>query len=215
MYFQLFYSLPVFIEQWVDTTTLYNAIHDISPNLAQLVAMYMPGYLSGLHKHEWVKHGSCYGKNKESYFLDSINLLSQINNSKIKDFFVKNRGKRVQTAKIRKLFEKEFGKSYYERIDAPASKEQKEILKKIDPKDINEKTIGGEEIECIYTKASGNGAKIGGLKIVSKNGWVALRPSGTEDIYKIYAESFISKEHLKSLQQEAQDIVKKIFKDKL
>ena len=112
-------------------------------------------------------------------------------------------------------FEKEFGKSYYERIDAPASKEQKEILKKIDPKDINEKTIGGEEIECIYTKASGNGAKIGGLKIVSKNGWVALRPSGTEDIYKIYAESFISKEHLKSLQQEAQDIVKKIFKDKL
>ncbi len=112
-------------------------------------------------------------------------------------------------------FEKEFGKSYYERIDAPASKEQKEILKKIDPKDINEKTIGGEEIECIYTKASGNGAKIGGLKIVSKNGWVALRPSGTEDIYKIYAESFISKEHLKSLQQEARNIVKKIFKDKL
>lgn len=111
--------------------------------------------------------------------------------------------------------EKEFGRSYYERIDAPASKKQKEILKNLEPEDIQEKTLGNEEIEHIYTKASGNGADIGGLKIVAKSGWIALRPSGTEDIYKIYAESFISKEHLKSLQSEAQEIIEKIFKDKL
>ena len=110
-------------------------------------------------------------------------------------------------------FEKEFGKSYYERIDAAATKEQKEILKNIEPSDIKEKTLSGEKIEHIYSRASGNNAKIGGLKIVTKNGWVALRPSGTEDIYKIYAESFISKEHLKGIQQEAQEIVKRVLKD--
>ena len=110
-------------------------------------------------------------------------------------------------------FEKEFGKSYYERIDAAATKEQKEILKNIEPSDIKEKTLSGEKIEHIYSRASGNNAKIGGLKIVTKNGWVALRPSGTEDIYKIYAESFISKEHLKSIQLEAQEIVKRVLKD--
>ncbi len=109
-------------------------------------------------------------------------------------------------------FEKEFGKAYYKRIDAPASKKEKEILKNIEPKDIKEKNLGGEEIEHIYARASGNGAKIGGLKITTKNGWVALRPSGTEDIYKIYAESFISYEHLKSLQKETQEIIGKIFK---
>ena len=109
-------------------------------------------------------------------------------------------------------FEKEFGKSFYERVDAVATKEQKEILKSIEPKDIKESVLGGEKIEKILSKAPGNSADIGGVKIVTKNGWVALRPSGTEDIYKIYAESFISKEHLKSLQKEAQEIVAEVFK---
>jgi len=81
----------------------------LPPKLAIMVAMYMPGYLSSLHKHEWIKHGTCYGKDIQSYFLDSITLVSQINNSKVKDFFIKNRGKLVQTAKIRKIFEDEFG----------------------------------------------------------------------------------------------------------
>ncbi|WP_281951504.1 ribonuclease T2 family protein [Nitrosophilus kaiyonis] len=81
----------------------------ISPSLAQVLVMYMPGYLSGLHKHEWIKHGSCMSKTAEEYYLNSINLISQLNNSKIKDFFLKNRGKRVQTIKIRNLFKKEFG----------------------------------------------------------------------------------------------------------
>ncbi len=110
-------------------------------------------------------------------------------------------------------FEKEFGKSYYQRIDAPATKEQKKILKNIEPFNIKEKVLGGENIEHIYSKASGNNADIGGIKLVTKNGWVALRPSGTEDIYKIYAESFKSYEHLQSIQKEAQTIIKTIFKD--
>jgi len=107
-------------------------------------------------------------------------------------------------------FEAEFGKSYYERIDAPASLEQKKILKNLDEKSINIQTLGGEKIEKIFTKASGNGASIGGVKIVTQNGWVAMRPSGTEDIYKIYAESFLSKEHLKQIQTEAQNLIKEL-----
>ncbi len=110
-------------------------------------------------------------------------------------------------------FEKSFAKAYYARIDVTATKEQKDILKNIEPKDIKEKSLGGEKIEYIFSKASGNGAKIGGVKIVTKNSWVALRPSGTEDIYKIYAESFISLEHLKSIQNEAKQIIKKVFKE--
>ncbi len=112
-------------------------------------------------------------------------------------------------------FEKKFGKSFYERVDAVATKEQKEILKSIEPKDIKESALGGEKIEKILSKAPGNGADIGGVKIVTKSGWVALRPSGTEDIYKIYTESFISKEHLKDLQSEAQAIVNAIFEKEL
>ena len=118
------------------------------------------------------------------------------------------------TAKLKKdpsqiysEFEKEFGMAYYERSDAPATTEQKAKLKKLSPNDISSKTLAGEEITDIFTNASGNNAPIGGLKVVTKNGWFAARPSGTEDIYKIYAESFISKEHLKQIQEEAQAIV--------
>ncbi|RRS30345.1 MAG: phosphoglucomutase [Epsilonproteobacteria bacterium (ex Lamellibrachia satsuma)] len=104
-------------------------------------------------------------------------------------------------------FEQKFGKAYYERIDAPASKAEKEKLKNIKPHDIHQDILAGEKIKCIYAKAPGNDADIGGVKIVTENGWVALRPSGTEDIYKIYAESFLSPEHLKALQKEAKEIV--------
>jgi len=108
---------------------------------------------------------------------------------------------------IYKELEEQFGVSYYERADAPASSEQKAKLKKLSPDDISSKTLAGEEIVGIYTNASGNNAPIGGLKVSTKNGWFAARPSGTEDIYKIYAESFISKEHLKQIQEEAKAIV--------
>ena len=106
-------------------------------------------------------------------------------------------------------FEEEFGKSYYRRVDAPASFEQKAKLKNLSVEDITSKTLANEEIENIYTNASGNNASIGGLKVTTKNGWFAARPSGTEDIYKIYAESFINEEHLELLIKEAQALVSK------
>jgi phosphoglucomutase len=102
------------------------------------------------------------------------------------------------------------GNPIYARIDAVASSSQKTILKNLTPEDIKAETLAGEKIESILTTAS-NGAKIGGLKINTKNGWCALRPSGTEDVYKIYAESFIDEEHLKAIQEEAQIIVKSLF----
>lgn len=106
-------------------------------------------------------------------------------------------------------FEEKFGKSYYERIDAAATPEQKAQLKNLSADDITSTQLAGEKIIGVYTQASGNNAKIGGLKVSTKNGWFAARPSGTEDIYKIYAESFISLEHLKQIQDEAKEIVLK------
>ena len=85
------------------------------------------------------------------------------------------------------------------------------ILKNLSPDDVKESVLGGEPIEAILTNAPGNGAAIGGLKVIAKNGWFALRPSGTEPIYKIYAESFIGEEHLLQIQQEAQAMVAKLF----
>ncbi|EIF51329.1 phosphoglucomutase (alpha-D-glucose-1,6-bisphosphate-dependent) [Sulfurovum sp. AR] len=104
-----------------------------------------------------------------------------------------------------------FGAPIYARIDAPADAQQRSILKKLSPDDVKEKVLAGEPIEAILTNAPGNGAAIGGLKVVAKNGWFALRPSGTEPIYKIYAESFIDEAHLKQIQQEAQAMVNKLF----
>ena len=103
--------------------------------------------------------------------------------------------------------EKQFGVSYYERSDAPATPEQKAKLKKLSPSDVTSKTLAGEEISGVFTNAAGNDKAIGGLKVTTKNGWFAARPSGTEDIYKIYAESFISKEHLSAIQEEAKVLV--------
>ncbi|MCW8820865.1 MAG: phosphoglucomutase (alpha-D-glucose-1,6-bisphosphate-dependent) [Sulfurovum sp.] len=104
-----------------------------------------------------------------------------------------------------------FGAPIYARIDAPADAEQRNILKKLSPQDVKEEILAGEPIEAILTNAPGNGAAIGGLKVVAKNGWFALRPSGTEAIYKIYAESFIDEAHLKQIQEEAQAMVSKLF----
>ena len=106
---------------------------------------------------------------------------------------------------------KKFGAPIYARIDAPADAKQRKILKNLSPEDVKEETLAGEKIEQVLTNASGNNAPIGGLKIVAKNGWFALRPSGTEPIYKIYAESFIDKKHLKQIQDEAQAMVNKLF----
>ena len=107
--------------------------------------------------------------------------------------------------------ENRFGRSFYERMDAPATFAQKEILKRLSKEQVPAKTLAGETITAILTHAPGNGAAIGGLKAVTENGWFAARPSGTEEIYKIYAESFINQNHLRQIQQEAQAIVSAAF----
>jgi phosphoglucomutase len=101
----------------------------------------------------------------------------------------------------------EFGTSYYTRIDAPATREQKAKLKELSPEAVTAATLAGEPITAKLTRAPGNNASIGGLKVVAASGWFAARPSGTENIYKVYAESFRDQEHLNSIVAEAQGIV--------
>ena len=100
-----------------------------------------------------------------------------------------------------------FGTPYYTRIDAPATPEQKRLLKNLSPDAVNASELAGEPIVAKMTRAPGNNEPIGGLKVVTKNGWFAARPSGTENIYKIYAESFVSQQHLDSIVGEAMRIV--------
>ena len=102
---------------------------------------------------------------------------------------------------------KELGEPVYERIDAPATPEQKAVLSKLSPEQVNATELAGDKIVAMLTRAPGNGAAIGGLKVVTENGWFAARPSGTEDVYKLYAESFKGKEHLKRIQDEARALV--------
>jgi phosphoglucomutase len=104
-----------------------------------------------------------------------------------------------------------FGAPVYQRIDAPASPEQKAILQQLSPEQLKATTLAGEKIEATLTRAPGNNAPIGGLKVVTKNGWFAARPSGTENVYKIYAESFLGEDHLKRIQQEAQELISSTF----
>lgn len=145
------------------------------------------------------KDGSEWSNDKDGIIL---NLLAYEITAKLKK----------DPSQIYKELEEQFGKAYYERSDAPATSTQKAKLKKLSPSDISSKTLAGEEITDIFTNAKGNDKMIGGLKVVTKNGWFAARPSGTEDIYKIYAESFISKEHLATIQNEAKEIVLSVIK---
>jgi phosphoglucomutase len=105
----------------------------------------------------------------------------------------------------------EFGAPVYERIDAPANAEQKKILKALSPAQVPATELAGEPITRMLTTAPGNGAALGGLKVESASGWFAARPSGTEDVYKIYAESFRDLDHLRRIQAEAQEILAQTF----
>lgn len=116
-------------------------------------------------------------------------------------------------AGIYSRIEEQFGQCVYERMDAPATAEQKRILKDLSPEMIAADDLAGEPIEQVLTRAPANDAPIGGLKVVAPNGWFAARPSGTEEIYKIYAESFKGADHLRQIQQQAQQIVKKAFEN--
>jgi phosphoglucomutase len=102
---------------------------------------------------------------------------------------------------------REFGEPLYDRVEAPATPEQKELLGKLSPQQVRLTELAGEKIQTILTRAPGNGAPIGGLKVIAESGWFAARPSGTEDIYKIYAESFRGTDHLRRIIEEAQAIV--------
>ena len=111
-------------------------------------------------------------------------------------------------ARYRELTER-FGESFYKRTDVAATPEEKAVLKQLSPEDqVDSSELAGEPITAVLTKAPGNDAEIGGLKVVSEGGWFAARPSGTEDVYKVYAESFRSEEHLEQVIEEAQKIVK-------
>ena len=107
--------------------------------------------------------------------------------------------------------EEQFGSCVYERMDAPATAGQKAVLAKLSPETITAREMAGEPILAKHTRAPGNQAPVGGLKVVTENGWFAARPSGTEEIYKIYAESFKDRAHLQRIQQEAQAIVSETF----
>jgi phosphoglucomutase len=101
----------------------------------------------------------------------------------------------------------ELGNPIYERVDAPATPEQKRALETLSPEDVRLADLAGEKIQSLLARAPGNGGPIGGIKAVTENGWFAARPSGTENIYKIYAESFHGEDHLRRILEEAQTIV--------
>ena len=115
-------------------------------------------------------------------------------------------------AELYRELEGKFGSPIYERIDAVATPEQKAALKKLSPDMVTAMELAGEPITAKLTRAPGNNAEIGGLKVVAENGWFAARPSGTEEIYKLYAESFKGEAHLRNIQKEAQAIVNAAFR---
>jgi phosphoglucomutase len=106
----------------------------------------------------------------------------------------------------------EFGESFYERVDAPATPDEKARLGKLAPEQITASELAGEPITALMTAAPGNRAPIGGLKVVTPSGWFAARPSGTEDVYKLYAESFKSADHLRRIQEEAQAVIRRVVR---
>ena len=106
----------------------------------------------------------------------------------------------------------QFGDPVYERMDAPATSEQQSVLANLSPEQVKAEELAGEKITARLTRAPANNAPIGGLKVVTENGWFAARPSGTEAIYKIYAESFLGADHLHRIQEEAQEIVGAAFR---
>ncbi len=105
----------------------------------------------------------------------------------------------------------ELGHPAYARIDAPANSQQKKILGNLKPEDVQATDLAGDPIETILTAAPGNGQAIGGLKLITAQGWCAARPSGTEDVYKIYAESYRGEDHLRQIQTDAQQIIAGVF----
>ena len=105
----------------------------------------------------------------------------------------------------------EYGTPFYARVDAPADREQKARLSKLSPEEVTATELAGEPIVAKLTAAPGNSAPLGGLKVTTANAWFAARPSGTEDVYKIYAESFLGPEHLAEVQKMAREVVNQVI----
>ncbi|MCH9801238.1 MAG: phosphoglucomutase, alpha-D-glucose phosphate-specific, partial [Actinomycetia bacterium] len=116
-------------------------------------------------------------------------------------------------SQIYDTFTEQFGRPTYARVDAPATRAEKAKLKQLSPDQVSASQLAGEPITAILTNAPGNNAPIGGLKVTADNGWFAARPSGTEDVYKIYAESFIDDAHLTRIQEEARAVVAAALSD--
>ncbi|WFB34568.1 phosphoglucomutase (alpha-D-glucose-1,6-bisphosphate-dependent) [Kiritimatiellota bacterium B12222] len=144
-------------------------------------------------------------KNGTSWTTDKDGLLLSLLAAEITANTGKDPGERYN-----ELAEK-YGRPYYGRSNAEASAEARKKLASLTAADFKAQTLAGETVTGTFTEAPGNGAKIGGLKVVTENGWFAARPSGTEDIYKIYAESFKSEDHLKAIQSEAQALVSEVI----
>ena len=129
-------------------------------------------------------------------------------------------GAAVSTARTKhdpsQLFDQltsELGVPFYERIDAPATSAQKNLLKALTGDKLGITELAGEPVRAVLTAAPGNGQSFGGIKVTTDNGWFAARPSGTEDVYKIYAESFKSEDHLRQIQREAQTAIDHAFRE--
>ena len=120
------------------------------------------------------------------------------------------RTERTPSELYRELTDK-YGDPAYARVDAPADREQKAVLSKLSPEQVTATELAGEPIVATLTRAPGNDAPLGGLKVVTENAWFAARPSGTEDVYKIYAESFKGKDHLPEVQDAARDLVSSVI----
>jgi phosphoglucomutase len=145
-------------------------------------------------------------RNGEVWTTDKDGLILGLLAAEIKAVTGKDPGERYQ-----KLTER-FGESYYSRIDAPATIDQKEAFRKLTPEAVTAATLAGDPITAKLTSAPGNKAPIGGLKVTTDRGWFAARPSGTENIYKLYAESLKGQEHLEEIVSEAQSIVSQSLK---
>jgi phosphoglucomutase len=112
---------------------------------------------------------------------------------------------------IYRALTEQFGAPVYQRIDAPASAKQKAVLLKLSPDQVGASKLAGDPIQSMLTTAPGNGAPLGGLKVSTARGWFAARPSGTEEVYKLYAESFVGEEHLHAIQHEAQELLARVL----
>jgi phosphoglucomutase len=114
-------------------------------------------------------------------------------------------------AEIYRELTAELGEPVYRRVDRPANPLQKQLLAQLRPEDISATELAGEPILAKLTRAPGNQAEIGGIKVVAANGWFAARPSGTEDVYKLYLESFLGVEHLQQIQRQAEELIQRVF----